>query len=329
MLSKEQFLLSLLLLFCFPVFFPGKASDASVESLNRAQLKDAAAHVGIAPSVKPLKPLVESLTPKKISPLIEESQDVEEVRGLAVTASYDALSSWEELATEPDCIPVRVLIGIQPLTSNEMLWAEDFVVVEDGANHFVVDHPFTLSDLAEQTTTQVVGLQPGGDFIFFGRWYRGTLLVDFEQSPAVKIVNETCLEDYLTSVVGAEMPSSWEMDALIAQAIAARSYAVYHINRNPQALYHLGNDERWQVYRGVDSESDRAWDAIAQSAGLVMLRSGHIAETMYASTPEVTSTAHAGFESMPQTSAQALAMQGWDWLSILKRFYSAELGLLE
>ena len=48
------------------------------------------------------------------------------------------------------------------------------------------------------------------------------------------------LETYVASVVGAEMPSQWHQEALKAQAVAARSYAMAHLARPASKAYHLG-----------------------------------------------------------------------------------------
>ena len=71
-------------------------------------------------------------------------------------------------------------------------------------------------------------------------------------------VNELSLEDYVASVVGAEMPSLWNMEALKAQAVAARSYALAHIARPANKDFHLGDTTRWQAYRGISSQTSRS-----------------------------------------------------------------------
>ena len=61
-------------------------------------------------------------------------------------------------------------------------------------------------------------------------------------------VNEVSLNNYVASVVGAEMPSGWHGEALKAQALAARSYAVTRMSRPASLAYHLGETTRWQVF---------------------------------------------------------------------------------
>ena len=78
------------------------------------------------------------------------------------------------------------------------------------------------------------------------------------------VVNHLPLEDYISSVVGAEMPSHWPAEALRAQAVAARSYAMAHLEPASQA-WNLGATTRWQAYRGVASESPSSRAAAADT----------------------------------------------------------------
>src|SRR5205085_7671144 len=61
-----------------------------------------------------------------------------------------------------------------------------------------------------------------------GRTYRGAIVLIPEAS-GLQIVNELSIEEYLYSVVGSEVSPSWPMEALKAQAVAARTYAYYHV----------------------------------------------------------------------------------------------------
>jgi stage II sporulation protein D len=96
--------------------------------------------------------------------------------------------------------------------------------------------------------------------------YRGTLLLvaDGNHLWAVNYVN---LRQYLHSVVGAEVSPSWPTHALKAQAIAARSYALTYFFKPVNQLYHLGSDEYYQVYKGVESEADATRNAVDATAG--------------------------------------------------------------
>ena len=99
--------------------------------------------------------------------------------------------------------------------------------------------------------------------------YRGNLeLVINSDGETFDAINAVPMEAYLAGVVGAEMPDYWEMDALKAQAVAARTYCMYIKNR-------FGVNRRWdvrktqasQVYRGLSAETPRIWDAVDQTKG--------------------------------------------------------------
>lgn len=87
------------------------------------------------------------------------------------------------------------------------------------------------------------------------------------------VVNDVSLETYLDGSVPAEMPARWPFEALRAQAIAARSYALVH-QRDAAALSDLDDSTASQVYLGARSERLVTNDAVATTAGLVLLYDG-------------------------------------------------------
>jgi SpoIID/LytB domain protein len=101
----------------------------------------------------------------------------------------------------------------------------------------------------------------------------GTTLVD--------VVNELPMESYLKGVVPSEVPASWPVESVKAQAIAARAYAGYH--RHPSSgTFDFHNDTRSQMYLGVLAEKTASNTAISATAGVVVLTStGSIANTMF------------------------------------------------
>ncbi|BAY24396.1 SpoIID/LytB domain-containing protein [Calothrix sp. NIES-2100] len=112
----------------------------------------------------------------------------------------------------------------------------------------------------------------GKGFVYIGdRWFRGrTLVVPTEKG--LTAVNWVDTEEYLYSVIGGEMDAQWPQEALKAQAIAARTYALYERERqrsNP--IYDLGDSpDRWQIYKGVSSETPTTYAAVDATAGQVL-----------------------------------------------------------
>lgn len=110
----------------------------------------------------------------------------------------------------------------------------------------------------------------------------------FEISPVmggISIVNEISLEEYLGSVVSSEMPASFGPEALKAQAVAARTYAVKSILRSAFSLYGANIDDSTasQVYNNVAVKKE-AVQAVEATRGLVLSYDGRLADARYFST---------------------------------------------
>jgi stage II sporulation protein D len=114
-------------------------------------------------------------------------------------------------------------------------------------------------------------------FEFAGRLYRGT----FERTGDGQIVNVVALEQYLYSVVPREMPSSWPVAALTAQAICARTYVLQR--SDPRRSYDLVPSELDQRYDGMAAETPSGIAAVDASAGLVLAFAGGFAQIAYSS----------------------------------------------
>jgi stage II sporulation protein D len=113
--------------------------------------------------------------------------------------------------------------------------------------------------------------------------YRGALEVRPAAIPGkLNAVNAVGLEDYVRGVVSKESPASWPPEALKAQAVAARSYAIASpVRGNGFDQY---DDTRSQVYGGVAAESTKTDQAVAATALQVVLYAGAPAKTFFFST---------------------------------------------
>ena len=161
----------------------------------------------------------------------------------------------------------------------------------------------------------------GGIVALDANSYRGELRFYCEREGLV-IVNHVQLEQYIASVVGAEMPSNWPEEALRAQAVAARSYALAHMARPADPHWNLGATTRWQAYAGLESESEASRAAGSSTMGLVLSYRGGIVESLYAADKAITIQAHGHLgASMSQHGAKELAQQGYRFSQILARYY--------
>lgn len=83
-------------------------------------------------------------------------------------------------------------------------------------------------------------------------------------------VNVLPLEEYLVGVLGGEMPRSFPPEALKAQAVAARTYALNKKLEQYGQPYHLGSSVISQVYKGLDVDDARTREAVESTRGLVL-----------------------------------------------------------
>lgn len=113
------------------------------------------------------------------------------------------------------------------------------------------------------------------------RPYRGALVVH-AGGGRLSAVNHVGLEKYLYGVVPDEMPPSWPLEALKAQAVAARSYAL--VVRRSGGTFDLFPDTRSQVYGGAAAEDARTSAAIDATARRVVVYGGRVASTFFHST---------------------------------------------
>ncbi len=109
------------------------------------------------------------------------------------------------------------------------------------------------------------------DLVGLGR-YRGSLVFWPQPGGAVETVNSLDLEDYVRGVISAEMPPSWPAQALDAQAVAARTFA---ISVSPESShFDVYSDTRSQMYRGVAAETAATNAAVAATQDQVVTYHG-------------------------------------------------------
>lgn len=114
-----------------------------------------------------------------------------------------------------------------------------------------------------------VALPDDAHFALAGRSYRGILEI-LAKKGGLTAVNLVPLDDYLLSVVPEEMPTDWPAEALKAQSIAARSFALHNRDRHGADGFDLCTTTHCQVYTGVGAEKTASTAAIKATEGEVL-----------------------------------------------------------
>ncbi len=110
--------------------------------------------------------------------------------------------------------------------------------------------------------------------------YRGCITF-IENKGKLDIINYIELEDYLKGVVPKEISPSSHEEALKAQAIVARSFALSNKNKYIKQGYNLNDTTACQVYGGQSAEKEKSSKAVMDTAGIVAMYDGKIANTIY------------------------------------------------
>lgn len=135
----------------------------------------------------------------------------------------------------------------------------------------------------------IASADTAGEYYFWtaNRWYRGSLEI-INYGNVFTGVNVLDLESYLFGVVPSEMPANWHLEALKAQAVAARSYAVAHMGSGSKWRRSEGfdvvPDVRDQAYKGLAKEALSTHQAVNSTIGQVLKDSNRVKPGFYRAT---------------------------------------------
>lgn len=122
-----------------------------------------------------------------------------------------------------------------------------------------------------------------GSITLGGAPYRGALEVFARPDGLLNAVNIAPIEEYLYGVVPGEMPPDWPDEALKAQAVAARTYALYTRGSGKHAAqgYELCGTIDCQVYEGIAGEDPRSTAAVDATRGEVLRYNGALIQAFF------------------------------------------------
>ena len=124
------------------------------------------------------------------------------------------------------------------------------------------------------------GTQHTDPIQYRANFYRGALKLNVSDG-RILLTNIIPVEEYLYGQVAGEMSPHWELEALKAQVVAARSYALYMIRHPKSSFYDLEKGTADQVYLGAQSESDRIRVAVESTKNEVVTKGTLPIKTYY------------------------------------------------
>jgi stage II sporulation protein D len=139
-----------------------------------------------------------------------------------------------------------------------------------------------LSLTSSAMNSEVVRVKAIRDFIRVnGKKYRGMIELRKKKNGRILVINDLDIEEYLKGVISAEVPSTWNPEALKAQAVASRTYALYQKRESGNRPYHILSTEMGQVYNGSGAERKNAIRAVLETSGLVIVYHDEIIPAFY------------------------------------------------
>lgn len=141
---------------------------------------------------------------------------------------------------------------------------------------------FTVKDSAGNTVYTGAGdhlaVRPKGELTTLGDYsYYGDFVFRANSAGALTVINYVGLDDYVKGVLPYEMSASWPIEALKAQALCARSYALGNLNKHSSYGFDLCATTNCQVYRGTSRANANSDAAVDQTAGQTLQAGGKLA----------------------------------------------------
>lgn len=134
----------------------------------------------------------------------------------------------------------------------------------------------------EKLRGEVLTIRPSGagEFTLDGCRYRGSLELR-HKGAGLTAINIVPVDDYLLSVVPEEMPVDWPAEAIKAQSVAARSFALKNRGRHAADGYDLCTTTHCQLYKGIASEKTASTAAVRATSGEVLTYNGQPIEALF------------------------------------------------
>lgn len=111
--------------------------------------------------------------------------------------------------------------------------------------------------------------------------YRGGIEILRDDKGGLLVINELDVEEYLKGVLNEEISAKWHPESIKAQAIVARTYALYQKENRKDNPYHMEATTADQVYGGARNEDERTNKAVEYTRGIVLTYDGKLAKAFY------------------------------------------------
>lgn len=190
---------------------------------------------------------------------------------------------------------VRVLI-MDDRNSLKLSLKGRYELTASNPEHVIMEGPSLSADVAVTKDGILVGTReikaggisvkayPDGNVYVDGRRFRGSVGIIRKDNCKLMVINHLPLDEYLYGVLYHEVSHRWPMEVLKAQAITARTFALYQVRQSKAQPYDLRSDIYSQVYGGKTSEKWSTTAAVDKTRGQILTYKADIFPTYYHAT---------------------------------------------
>lgn len=162
--------------------------------------------------------------------------------------------------------------------------AYDTLIAIIEGNHIALrdkENVLISQDIGKNSCLLPLDYKENGLITFEGNKFRGGIILNTQSNNRIKAINYITMDEYLYGVLHKEMSQSYPMEALKAQAVAARSFAVESIGRHYNDGFDVCTTTDCQVYGGYEAEYPRTNQAVDETSGLIIWANGQPAPVFY------------------------------------------------
>ena len=179
--------------------------------------------------------------------------------------AQNSISMISEASETGNCIIVQPS-SKAILVSND----DDIIMIFDSDNKYL-----TVKPIPQKDAISLININ--------GTNYRGHMELRRTEGSDMTVINIVDFNEYLYGVVPGEMPAFWHTEALKAQAVAARTYAVNNLNKYRGLGFNMCNTTASQVYNGYNAEHINTTNAIMETKNEIIRYEGQPAKVYYSS----------------------------------------------
>lgn len=205
--------------------------------------------------------------------------------------SATAFAKWQPqlaigLANDQDSAVIEIIQGKGKLVAAGSAGKEIKETKAGSRITFQYDNGKIIADgkAIEENEVQILPADPTQaekmEIRYQGTTYHGGAKIQIKNHK-LTIVNLVRIEDYVKASLPEEMPYDWPKEALKAQSIAVRTYALKNRDRHREDGYDLCNTTHCQLYRGIDGEKNATTEAAASTYGQVLEYEGRLINSLY------------------------------------------------